>query len=184
MKKIILFLLASFGLLVADTRVYHQKVDVIRSEPFYKTITKQIPYEECRDVEYEQKVPSSYTTTSRRQNNDNHIGLDTLIGVAGGAVVGNQIGKGNGRVAAKIIAGLLGGALANNMRSNRETTTYQSNDYYYETKTIRKCKTKYETYKEEVNMGYKNYFIYQGKEIFKITNRPKKRLHLKNTISF
>jgi len=175
-----LFILLSFGLLIADTRVYHQKVNVIRSEPFYKTITKQIPYEECRDVEYEQKVP---TYSTRRQRSDNNIGLDTIIGVAGGAIVGNQIGKGNGRVAAKIIGGLLGGALAHNMRDNRGST-HQSDDYYYETKRVRKCKTKYDTYKEKVNMGYKNYFLYNGREIYKITNRPKKRIHIKNTISF
>ena len=64
MKKLILFLMLSFSLLFADTRVYQEKVDVIRSEPMYKTITKQLPYEECYDEEYEQKIPI-YLSSSR-----------------------------------------------------------------------------------------------------------------------
>ena len=180
MKKFMLFLLLSFSILFADTRVYHTKVDVIRSEPLYKTITKQVPYEECRDVEYEQRVP---TYSNKRQGRNDNIGLDTLIGVAGGAVVGNQIGKGNGRVAAKIIGGLLGGAIAHEIRNNK-TSNNQSNDYYYETKNVRKCQTKYDSYSEEVNMGFKNYFLYNGKEVYKITKRPRKKLNIKNTISF
>ncbi len=180
MKKVLLFLLVSFGLLLADTRVYHKKVDVIRSEALYKTVTKQVPYEECRDVEYEQRVP---TYSNKRNRRDNSLGLDTLIGVAGGAVVGNQIGKGNGKVAAKIIGGLLGGAIAHQIRNNKASNN-RSNDYYYETKNVRKCKTKYDSYSEEVNMGFKNYFLYNGKEIYKITKRPRKHIKIRNTISF
>jgi len=180
MKKLILFLLLSFGLLIADTRVYHQKVDVIKSEPLYKTISKQVPYEECYNEEYEQKVP---TYSNRRKHKDDSIGLDTLLGVTGGVVVGNQIGKGNGKVAAKIIGGLLGGVIAHDIRNSQKSNTHHD-DYYYETKSIRKCKTKYESYEEEIHVGYKNYFLYNGKEIYKITKRPKKRITIKNTISF
>ena len=181
MKKAILFIILSVSILLGDTRVYHQNADVIRSEPLYRTINKQIPYEECHDEEYEQKVPTYRNKHKRKSNNS--IGLDTLIGVTGGVVVGNQIGKGNGKVAAKIIGGLLGGALANGMRKD-ESSYARSNDYYYETKNIRKCQTKYDSYEEEVHMGYKNYFLYNGKEIYKITKNPKKRIRITNTISF
>jgi len=180
MKKLLLFLLISFGLLLADTRVYHSKVDVIRSEALYKTINKKIPYEECYDHEYTQKVP---TYSNRKSNKDNSLGLDTLLGVTGGVVVGNQIGKGNGKVAAKIIGGLLGGVIAHEIRNNGRTNT-KSNDYYYETKNVRKCKTKYDTYDEEVQVGYKNFFMFQGREVYKITKRPRKNISIKNTISF
>ena len=181
MKKSILFFLLSIVILLGDTRVYHKKVDVIRSEPLYKTITKEVPYEECFDEEYEQKVP---TYRNRHKKSNNNIGLDTLIGVTGGVVVGNQIGKGNGRVAAKIIGGLLGGVIANGMREDKRSYKNNHDDYYYETKSIRKCQTKYSTYKEEVHMGYKNYFLYNGNEIYKITKNPKKRILIKNRISF
>jgi len=180
MKKVLLFILLSFGLLLADTRVYHKKMDVIRSEPLYKTISKKVPYEECYDEEYEQKRP---IYSSRRESNDDSIGLDTLLGVTGGVVVGNQIGKGNGKVAAKIIGGLLGGVIAHGIRNNK-SSNMNSNEYYYETKTVRKCHTKYEIYQEEIQVGYKNYFLYNGKEIYKITKRPKKRIRIKNTVSF
>jgi len=182
MKRILLFLLISFGLLFADTRVYHKKVDVIRSEALFKTISKKVPYEECFDHEYTEKVPSY---SNRRAAKDNGLGLDTLIGVTGGVVVGNQIGKGNGKVAAKIIGGLLGGVIAHEIRNNgRASSQNRSNDYYYETKNVRKCTTKYDTYDEEVQIGYKNYFMYQGREVYKITKRPRKNISIKNTISF
>ena len=180
MKKILLYLTLTFGLLLADTRVYHTKVDVIKSEPMYKTISKQVPYEECYDEQYEQKVP---TYSNKQQSQDNSLGLDTLIGVTGGVVVGNQIGKGNGKVAAKIIGGLLGGAIAHKIRDNN-VSQQQSNDYYYETKNVRKCTTKYETYQEEIHVGYKNYFLFNNKEIYKITKTPRKKISIKNTISF
>jgi len=182
MKKTLLFLLLSLTLLEADTRVYHKKVDVIRSEAVYKTITKQVPYEECYDHQYEEKIP---TYSNKRSRKDDSLGLDTLIGVTGGVVVGNQIGKGNGRVAAKIIGGLLGGVLAHEIRNKDVSSNHnRGNDYYYETKNVRKCKTKYETYEEEIQIGYKNFFMYQGKEVYKITKSPRKRLNIKNTISF
>jgi len=180
MKKFMLFLILSFSILFADSRVYQKKIDVTRSEPVYKTITKQVPYEECFDEEYEQKISMP---TSRNNSYDNSLGLDTLLGVTGGVVVGNQIGRGNGRVAAKIIGGLLGGAIAHEIR-NKNSTTLNADEYYYETKTIRKCETKYDTYTEEVQIGYKNYFVYNGKEIYKITKHPRKKIHIKNTISF
>ena len=42
MKKLLIFLLISFGVLLADTRVYHSKVDVIRSEALNKLSLKHI----------------------------------------------------------------------------------------------------------------------------------------------
>ena len=182
MKKLIIFALLSITFLFADTRVYHSKVDVIKSEPLYKTVSKQIPFEECYDKEYEQKIPM-YSREQSEYNNS--LGLDTLIGVTGGVVVGNQIGKGNGKIAAKIIGGLLGGVIAHEMRNSRNTThNNYSDEYYYETKTIRKCETKYETYEEEIKVGYKNYFVYNGKEVYKITKHPQKTIKVRNTISF
>ncbi len=76
MKKLILFLFVSVGLLLADTRVYHKKVDVIRSEPVYKTITRSIPYEECYDEVYEQKVP---TYSNNRESKEKNHALNNLI---------------------------------------------------------------------------------------------------------
>lgn len=182
MKKSIIFLLLFVGLIFADTRVYHSKVDVTRSEPVYKTKTVEIPFEECYDKEYEEKIPMY---AHKESTYDNSLGLDTLLGVTGGVVVGNQIGKGNGKVAAKIIGGLLGGMIAHNIRNNNHPSYDNTpNEYYYETKTIRKCETKYDTYEEEIKIGYKNYFVYNGKEVYKITKHPKKTIRVKNTISF
>lgn len=181
MKKLILFFILSLNLLFADTRVYREKVDVIRSEPMYKTITTNIPYEECYDEEYEQKIP---IYSQDNQNNDNSIGLDTLIGVTSGVIIGNQMGRGNGKVAAKIIGGLLGGAIANNMRTNNNTIANRSDEYYYETKIIRKCETKHDVSTQEVQIGYKNYFVHNGKEIYKITKHPRKVIHIQKTLSF
>lgn len=180
MRKLILFFIVSLHLLFADTRVYQEKVAVTRSEPMYKTITKTVPYEECYDEEYEQKIP----IYSQDNQNNNSIGLDTLIGVTSGVVIGNQIGRGNGKVAAKIIGGLFGGAIANNMRNSNKTLSNGRDEYYYETKTIRKCETKQDISTQEVQIGYKNYFVYNGKEIYKITKHPRKVIHIQKTLSF
>lgn len=113
-------------------------------------------------------------------NNNNSLGVDTLIGATVGVVIGNQIGKGNGKTAAKIV----GGVMANASRENRNY--YNSNhgnerhEIVYETR----CETKKHHRKEKIISGFKNYFNFDGKEYTKITKHPISKIKIKHSISF
>ncbi|QOG13220.1 glycine zipper 2TM domain-containing protein [Arcobacter sp. FWKO B] len=93
----------------------------------------------------------------------NTIGIDTLIGATLGVVIGNQIGSGSGRDAAKIIGGLGGGYIANQQRSNKQCKTYNQ---------ITRCEPIYEYVTEERVVGYRNCAEYNGQKICKETAGP------------
>ena len=103
----------------------------------------------------------------------NSIGIDTLIGGTLGVVAGNQIGRGNGRDAAKIIGGILGATLANKSR-NQGCTSYE---------TVTKCNPTYTYRTEQRIVGYNNCAYYEGQKYCKTTKTPLKYLQIKKTIT-
>jgi len=103
----------------------------------------------------------------------NSIGVDTLIGTTLGVVIGNQIGHGNGRDAAKVIGGILGASTANNMR-NRGCNTYE---------TITKCQPKYEYKTFNRTIGWNNCAYIDGQRYCKQTKTPIKFLHIRKSIT-
>ncbi|RXJ83883.1 glycine zipper 2TM domain-containing protein [Arcobacter sp. CECT 8985] len=174
MKRIVVFLFLICNIVFANSLSSSEFAKVTHSEPIYKEVRISKPIQECYDQRYKVKV---YDDNSYSDNNS--IGLDTIVGVTAGAILGNQIGKGNGNTAAKIVGGLLGGKIANEIRSNG------SNSYHYETKYRTKCETKYkEAGTKRVITGYKNYFRYEGIEYSKVTKNPKKRIRIYKTIDF
>ncbi len=106
----------------------------------------------------------------------NSIGIDTLIGATIGVVIGNQIGKGNGRDAAKIIGGLGGGYIANQQRSGNQKTCKS-----YE--TVTRCVPKYEYKTEYKTVGYNNCAVIDGVKYCKQTKEPIKYLQVKKTVT-
>jgi len=173
----VILLLVGVNSFASDIKSQTVYVDVIKSEPIYKTVNIRVPYEEVVSKAYEVSVPCGHTTNTV---NNNSIGLDTIIGAGLGVVLGNQVGKGNGRTAAKIAGGLLGAGVANNYyRQN-------SNDIKYckETRYKDEVVTRYEYTTKEKLQGYKNTFIYNGHKYTKITHRPKKTILVRSTISF
>ncbi|MGH8171587.1 MAG: glycine zipper 2TM domain-containing protein [Rhodanobacteraceae bacterium] len=59
---------------------------------------------------------------SEVQNKDTHLGAGTAIGAVAGGVLGNQVGKGDGRKAATVAGAVAGGAIGHSVeKSNRET---------------------------------------------------------------
>lgn len=159
----------------AGGETYYDVARVTKSEPIYEYVYEREPHKEC----YEEKVRVSQPRDNYYDSNS--IGLDTIIGATTGVVIGNQIGKGNGRTAAKIIGGIVGGAVANNMRDNYSNNGYQD-DYAYEVRT--RCYDTSKRVKRKMITGYKNYFVYNGNEHFKVTNKPRKKVRITHTIDF
>ncbi len=162
--------------LVASSTSSTQYVDVISSEPIYKTINVRVPYEEVVSKSYTIKVPCGQSYSKQNQNT---IGLDTIIGAGLGVALGHQVGKGSGKTAAKVFGGLLGAGIANGNREGQ----YQTN-YCNETRYRDEVVTRYDYRTEKKIQGYLNKFIFNGVEHSKRTNRPKKVIKVRTTISF
>lgn len=149
------------------------------SEPIYEYVYDRVPNRVCHDVRY--KVRDNYDDGYYSSNYDDSLGIDTLVGTAAGAVLGSQIGKGNGRVAAQIVGGLLGAKVAHEIRNNYKPA-YNDSTYRYETKT--ECYDEPQRVERKMITGYKNYFVYNGVEHFKVTDRPLNKVRITHTIDF
>lgn len=160
MKKVILLVLILSTILMAERVRVTQQYEITR--PF---LDKVQVGEQCYEDTVEVKVNCGADTNS--------IGLDTLVGATIGVVIGNQIGRGNGRDAAKIIGGLVGAGTANNMR-NKGCTSYE---------TVTKCTPKYEYKTYHKTIGWNNCAMIDGKEYCKQTKTPIQYLHVTKTIS-
>lgn len=177
------------GLIVLSTSLFAQgdrfseSVKVDYSKPVYETIEEIIPHRHTSDCyeEYEVRTPRNRVSTYR---NENIIGVDTIIGATTGVIIGNQIGRGNGKVAAKVIGGLLGATVANGMR-NYERVHDNTDEYYYETKRKNICNNyAKKVVRKNVLKGYDNYFTYNGKRYSKFTNQREDYIRVETRINF
>ncbi|NVJ53506.1 MAG: glycine zipper 2TM domain-containing protein [Campylobacteraceae bacterium] len=173
MKKLLLATTFIVSSLFAGGDRFHDFAKVRYSEPIYEYVYEQEPQRQCDKV---RKRVRDYNSSSVRSDS---LGIDTLVGVAAGAVLGSQVGKGNGRVAAQIVGGLLGGKVAHEIRNN-----YHSDNSNYSYVTTTECYDTYKNVERKVITGYKNYFVYKGVEHYKVTKRPKKRVKITHSISF
>lgn len=122
MKKMIIFILMfSLGYLNANDRASIE-IKVSNSVPIY--------------TNYFKRVQNGYITKTRRikvscgneYKDTNSIGLDTLLGIGAGVAIGNQIGKGRGKDAARVGGAIIGGYVANNMRGDNKIC-YEEEEY-------------------------------------------------------
>jgi uncharacterized protein YcfJ len=159
---------------------FTERVKVNYSKPVYENIQEIIPNRDSRCYEeYEVRTPKHRTSSYR---NENTIGVDTIIGATTGVIIGNQIGRGNGRVAAKIVGGLLGATLANGIRNSNYSHDRNNTEYYYETKRRNICNNR--VINKRVLKGYKNYFRYNGKSYSKFSNYREKYVTVETRINF
>jgi uncharacterized protein YcfJ len=172
-----ILLTLSASSLVANTVHNSTYVKVKSSEPIYKTVNIRVPYEEIVSDTYTVKVPCGGDDNS--YDDRNYLGLDTIIGAGIGIAVGNQIGHGRGRDAAKIFGGLLGANIAHNTRKNRRDV-----QYCQETRHRDNVVTRYDYVTKEKLQGYKNIFKYKGKTYTKISQSPLRRVKVTTEISF
>lgn len=172
MNKVLLSVLicSTFAFAKQHTTTFHAYVT--HSEPVYEYRYNQ------HDNYYDE--PRHYRSS---YSNNNNIGLDTIVGGTIGVIIGNQIGKGNGRTAAKIVGGLLGASIANNTRY--ESNNYVQNTGYRDYDDNRNRYKKHKKRREQkVLVGYKNYFVYKNKEFYKFSNHRKNRIRVSETINF
>ena len=171
---LIILLLLSVVDLSARSNVAYVKVE--KSEPVYRTVNVRIPYEEVISKAYVVRVPCGQ---SYQQKETNSLGIDTLIGAGIGLAIGNQVGSGSGRDVAKAVGGLSGAYVANQNRDGEYSTQY-CNETRYKDEVI----TKYDYVSEEKITGYKNTFIYDGKEYTKVSKHPLREVKVTTSISF
>lgn len=58
------------------------------------------------------------------RHKDKHLGAGTAIGAIAGGVLGNQVGKGNGKTAATVGGAVAGGAIGHQVEKNNRDTDY------------------------------------------------------------
>jgi len=163
MKKLILIPCLFLGLsLSAESITYTESVDVISSEPIYKTITTRTPYQECWDEE-----------VTHRGGEESPIGA--LIGGIAGGILGNQVGGGSGKTAATVGGAIVGTLVGKNL-SERDTHPSSS--------LQRKCVTKYQEQSSEKLVGYKNIANYKGKTITKYTKTPQDTIDVSINVNY
>lgn len=178
MKNIFLMVLLFMTSLFAGNNNFRDFARVKYSEPIYEYVYNRDFVRECREVRHKVRT---YDDRNYSSNYNDQLGVDTLIGAAAGAVIGSQIGKGNGRVAAQIVGGLLGAKVSHEVRNNYKPER-RYNNYRYETST--ECYDRPNRTKRKMITGYKNYFVYNGVEHFKITDRPVRKIRINHTIDF
>ncbi|WP_428023070.1 glycine zipper 2TM domain-containing protein [Arcobacter sp.] len=176
------------GLSIISTSLFAQGdrftelVKVDYSKPVYETIEEVIPHRHSSSCYEEYEVRSPRNRTSYKD--ENSIGVDTIIGATTGVIIGNQIGRGNGKVAAKVIGGLLGATVANGMR-NYERVPNNNEKYYYETKRRNICNNnENKVIRKDVLKGYDNYFTYNGKSYSKFTTYKQNHIKVETKINF
>lgn len=164
MKKLILIPCLFLGLsLNAESITYTESVDVISSEPIYKTITTRTPYQECWDEE----------VSHRGGTKESPIGA--LIGGIAGGILGNQVGGGSGKTAATVGGAIVGTLVGKNLSEK---------DQYPSSSMQRRCVTKYQEQSSEKLVGYKNIANYKGKTITKYTKTPQDKIHVSINVSY
>jgi uncharacterized protein YcfJ len=163
MKKLILIPCLFLGLsLSAESINYTESVDVISSEPIYKTITTRTPYQECWDEE----VTHSGSAESP---------IGSLIGGIAGGILGNQVGGGSGKTAATVGGAIVGTLVGKNLseRNSQPSSSMQ-----------RRCVTKYQEESSEKLVGYKNIANYKGKTITKYTKTPQDKISVSINVNY
>lgn len=161
MKKLFIIpLLFSAALLNAESLHYSETVNVISSEPIYKTITTRTPYQECWDEEVS-------------QNGSNESPIGALIGGVAGGILGNQVGGGSGKTAATVGGAIVGTLVGKNLSDKGSGSSIQ-----------RRCVTKYEEKSAEKLVGYKNIGEYKGKTITKYSDRPLDTININISVNY
>lgn len=135
--------------------------DVLRVDPLYETVRTSRPQEECYDE------PVEYRSSGNR-------GAGTVLGAIVGGVLGNTVGKGDGRKAATVVGAVAGGAVGNNVGGR--------NDRYYSS-TETRCRTVRSNSEERRIAGYDVQYRYRG-DVFmsRLDYDPGERLRVRVSV--
>ena len=116
--------------------------DVLRVDPVYDRVQTSVPREECEDV-----------PVDRRVDGGNNNAAGTVIGAIVGGVLGNTVGKGDGRKAATVAGAVVGGAVGHGVASK--------DDGYYAAPE-RHCRMVQDAAEERRIVGYDVQYRYRG----------------------
>lgn len=160
MKRSALFLLTS---VVAAAGVQAQSFDdqarVRRVEPQYQSVS--VPRQECTSQWVQESRPVA-------QSGRNYGGL--AVGGVTGAVLGSQVGNGNGRTAASAVGAVVG-ALAGEHIANQAGWGggYGQQGGYYDPnpREVRSCRTVYDSQNQLT--GYRVEYEYRGQVYTTVT---------------
>lgn len=156
---------------------------VIDADPIVRRVRVSEPRRECfEETRYENRRVSDAPRGGSGANPRNWTLGPTLIGGAIGAAVGNQVGDGSGRTAARVAGGLLGAAIGNQVANGSRRPDDRYVDAYYEEArpyTVQRCETRYDERWDERIEGYDVTYEYNGRRYqTRMPYDPGKRLRV------
>lgn len=136
--------------------------DVLRVDPYYETVERSTPREEC----YDQPV--------ERHESGNRVG-GTIVGAIVGGVLGNTVGKGDGRKAATAAGAAVGGAIGHSIGGRGDR---------YQDDIETRCRTIYSREQERRITGYDVQYRYRG-DVFmsRLGHDPGERIRVRVSVS-
>jgi len=148
---------------------YAKVVDV---EPLTSRVRVSTPQRECWDE-------TRYDNGGQYGGHGSQVAGSTLLGVAIGAVIGHQIGDGQGRKAATAGGAVIGAAIGHQQGMRRYGAVSPPQPY-----TVQRCETRYhDEYQERVD-GYRVTYVYHGRrQVTQLPYRPGDRIRVRVDVS-
>ena len=148
---------------------YAKVVDV---EPLTSRVRVSTPQRECWDE-------TRYDRGSQYGGHGPQVAGTTLLGAAIGAVIGHQIGDGQGRKAATAGGAVIGAAIGHQQGMRRYGAVSSPQPY-----TVQRCETRYhDEYQERVD-GYRVTYVYHGRrQVTQLPYRPGDRIRVRVDVS-
>lgn len=140
----VIFGLTSFAAVAVHASDFTDTAKVVSSRPIYQSYTTQ----ECHMV----------TTTVQPQPQERQMGGSILGGVAG-ALLGSQVGQGNGRVAAGALGAIAGAITGDRIQNSQAQAAPQ---------TQQVCR---DVQRQEIS-GYEVHYIYAGHKASTVMSYP------------
>ena len=148
---------------------YAKVVDV---EPLTSRVRVSTPQRECWDE-------TRYDRGSQYGGHGPQVAGTTLLGAAIGAVIGHQIGDGQGRKAATAGGAVIGAAIGHQQGMRRYGAVSAPQPY-----SVQRCETRYhDEYQERVD-GYRVTYVYHGRrQVTQLPYRPGDRIRVRVDVS-
>ena len=148
---------------------YAKVVDV---EPLTSRVRVSTPQRECWDE-------TRYDRGSQYGGHGPQVAGTTLLGAAIGAVIGHQIGDGQGRKAATAGGAVIGAAIGHQQGMRRYGAVSAPQPY-----SVQRCETRYhDEYQERID-GYRVTYLYHGRrQVTQLPYRPGERIRVRVDVS-
>ncbi|MBI3230138.1 MAG: glycine zipper 2TM domain-containing protein [Burkholderiales bacterium] len=176
--KLFLSMLAIGALPMAQAADFEDYARVISVAPQVEQINR--PRQECH-TEYVQT--ERQVTVNNANTNNGRSNSGAIIGGVAGAILGNQIGNGNGRTAATAVGAIAGAITGDRIDNNGNTTNNNGPTYTTQVseQPVRRCKTVDQW--ETRNNGYAVTYEFHGHTYTSVMpNDPGKRMRVRVSV--